>query len=162
VVGADDTQSRQLADSFYRQIVDSTVPVGSIATAEAVKLVENTFRNVNIGLANELKASLGAMGIDVWAVIEAAATKPFGFMPFYPGPGIGGDCIPVSPAYLAWRARDVGRPMPISGSRKRAPASTTTTGCFRCCRRRGTILPSRDGNRFRSSPGPFPIMTPSW
>ena len=113
VVGADDTASRQLADSFYQQIVECTVPVGSTATAEAVKLVENTFRNVNIGLANELKAALGAMGIDVWSVIEAAATKPFGFMPFYPGPGIGGACIPVSPAYLAWRARDVGQPMQI-------------------------------------------------
>jgi len=113
VVGADDDRSRTLVDLFYSRIVTATVPVGSTAEAEAVKLVENTFRNVNIGLANELKASLGAMGIDAWSVIEAASTKPFGFMPFYPGPGIGGDCIPVSPAYLAWRARDVGAPMPI-------------------------------------------------
>ncbi|WP_424831804.1 nucleotide sugar dehydrogenase [Ruegeria sp.] len=113
VVGADDPQSRQLVEDFYRSIVTSAVPVSSAATAEAVKLVENSFRTVNIALVNELKTALEAMDVDVWEVIEAAATKPFGFMPFYPGPGIGGACIPVSPAYLAWRAADAGSDTPI-------------------------------------------------
>ena len=113
VVGADDAHSRNLLDQFYSTIVTSTVPVSSSATAEAVKLVENTFRTVNIALVNELKVALDAMGVDVWEVVKAAATKPFGYMPFYPGPGIGGDCIPVSPVYLSWRARDVGSSLPI-------------------------------------------------
>lgn len=113
VVGADDPQSRQLVEDFYRAIVTSAVPVSSAATAEAVKLVENSFRTVNIALVNELKTALEAMDVDVWEVIEAAATKPFGFMPFYPGPGIGGACIPVSPAYLAWRAADAGSDTPL-------------------------------------------------
>jgi UDP-N-acetyl-D-glucosamine dehydrogenase len=84
-----------------------------LATAEAVKLAENSFRTVNIALVNEMKVAMEAMGVDVWEVIQAAATKPFGYMPFYPGPGIGGDCIPVSPVYLSWRARDVGSSTPI-------------------------------------------------
>ncbi|MFM2355496.1 MAG: hypothetical protein RLZZ528_1232 [Pseudomonadota bacterium] len=113
IVGADDAQSRELVDQFYSAIVTQTVPVNSTATAEAVKLVENSFRTVNIALVNEFKVALDAMGVDVWEVVKAAATKPFGFMPFYPGPGIGGDCIPVSPAYLSWRARDVGSETPI-------------------------------------------------
>ncbi|OSP55080.1 nucleotide sugar dehydrogenase [Pseudoruegeria sp. SK021] len=113
IIGADDAHSRDLLDAFYSQIVSQAVPVSSCATAEAVKLVENSFRTVNIALVNELKVALGAMGIDVWEVIEAAATKPFGYMPFYPGPGIGGDCIPVSPVYMSWRARDVGASVPI-------------------------------------------------
>lgn len=113
VVGADDEHSLQLLQQFYSAVVDKTVPVSSTATAEAVKLVENTFRNVNIALANEFKRALSAMNVDVWEAIDAAATKPFGFMPFYPGPGVGGDCIPVSPVYLSWRARDVGSEMPI-------------------------------------------------
>ena len=113
VVGADDTHSRNLLDQFYSAIVTSTVPVSSSATAEAVKLVENSFRTVNIALINEMKVALDAMGVDVWEVVKAAATKPFGYMPFYPGPGIGGDCIPVSPVYLSWRARDVGSSVPI-------------------------------------------------
>jgi UDP-N-acetyl-D-glucosamine dehydrogenase len=113
VVGADDAKSRDLIDLFYSQIVTKTVPVSSLATAEAVKLAENSFRTVNIALVNEMKVALEAMGVDVWEVVQAAATKPFGYMPFYPGPGIGGDCIPVSPAYLSWRARDVGSALPI-------------------------------------------------
>ncbi|MEO6091871.1 MAG: nucleotide sugar dehydrogenase [Novosphingobium sp.] len=113
LVGADDPRSLDLIESLYSCVVTRAVRVESTAAAEAAKLVENTFRNVNIALANELKVALGAMGVDVWEVIEAAATKPFGFMPFYPGPGIGGDCIPVSPAYLAWRATEVGSDMPI-------------------------------------------------
>lgn len=113
IVGADDARSRELLDQFYAHIVTQTVPVGSLATAEAVKLVENSFRTVNIALVNELKVALDVMGVDVWEVVRAAATKPFGYMPFYPGPGIGGDCIPVSPVYLSWRARDVGSSLPI-------------------------------------------------
>lgn len=113
IVGADDAQSRELVDQLYSAIVTQTVPVNSTATAEAVKLVENSFRTVNIALVNELKVALDAMGVDVWEVVKAAATKPFGYMPFYPGPGIGGDCIPVSPVYLSWRARDVGSETPI-------------------------------------------------
>ncbi|MEI4472835.1 nucleotide sugar dehydrogenase [Frigidibacter sp. MR17.24] len=113
VVGADDPQSLQLVHMFYDRVVERTVPVGSIAAAEAVKLVENSFRTVNIALVNEMKGALEAMGVDVWEVIAAAATKPFGYMPFWPGPGIGGDCIPVSPAYLSWRAGDVGAQVPL-------------------------------------------------
>jgi UDP-N-acetyl-D-glucosamine dehydrogenase len=84
------------------------VPVGSCRIAEAVKLLENTFRSVNIALVNELKMVYAAMGIDIWEVIEAAKTKPFGFMPFYPGPGLGGHCIPIDPFYLTWKAREYG------------------------------------------------------
>ena len=113
IVGADDQRSRDLVDLFYSQFVTQTVPVSSLATAEAVKLAENSFRTVNIALVNEMKVAMEAMGVDVWEVVKAAATKPFGYMPFYPGPGIGGDCIPVSPVYLSWRARDVGSAMPI-------------------------------------------------
>lgn len=113
IVGADDAQSRELLDQFYTHIVTKTVPVSSSATAEAVKLVENSFRTVNIALVNEMKVAMDAMGVDIWEVVKAAATKPFGYMPFYPGPGIGGDCIPVSPVYLSWRAKDVGSAVPI-------------------------------------------------
>lgn len=106
VVGGDGGHARDLADLFYGQIVARTVPVSSTATAEAVKLTENIFRAVNIALVNELKVVYDAMGIDVWEVIEAAATKPFGFMPFHPGPGLGGHCIPIDPFYLTWKARE--------------------------------------------------------
>ena len=95
-----------MADALYSQLVVRTVPVSSTATAEAVKLTENIFRAVNIALVNELKVVYDAMGIDVWEVIEAAKTKPFGFMPFYPGPGLGGHCIPIDPFYLTWKARE--------------------------------------------------------
>jgi UDP-N-acetyl-D-glucosamine dehydrogenase len=106
VVGADDPDALALADALYRQLVATTVPVSSAATAEAVKITENVFRAVNIALVNELKVVYAAMGIDIWEVIEAAKTKPFGFMPFYPGPGLGGHCIPIDPFYLAWKARE--------------------------------------------------------
>ena len=86
------------------------MPVGSLEAAEAVKLTENAFRAVNIALANELKLAFGALGIDVWEVVAAAASKPFGYMPFWPGPGVGGHCIPVDPQYLAWKARAAGVP----------------------------------------------------
>ena len=85
------------------------MPVSSCRVAEATKLLENIFRSVNIALVNELKIVYGAMGIDIWEVIEAAKTKPFGFMPFYPGPGLGGHCIPIDPFYLTWKAREYGQ-----------------------------------------------------
>ncbi|MBI1321400.1 MAG: nucleotide sugar dehydrogenase [Candidatus Hydrogenedens sp.] len=108
VVGGFDEASLQLADALYRSIVVSTVCVSDTRTAEAVKLLENIFRSVNIALVNELKIVYGKMGIDIWEVIEAAKTKPFGFMPFYPGPGLGGHCIPIDPFYLSWKAREYG------------------------------------------------------
>jgi len=106
IVGADDADSRALAEAFYGRLVDRVVPVSSTATAEAVKLTENIFRCVNIALVNELKHIYEPMGVNVWDVIDAAATKPFGFMPFYPGPGLGGHCIPIDPFYLTWKARE--------------------------------------------------------
>src|SRR5581483_398283 len=87
----------------------TVVPVSSCRTAEATKLLENIFRGVNIALVNELKMVYAAMGIDVWEVISAAKTKPFGYMPFYPGPGLGGHCIPIDPFYLTWKAREYGQ-----------------------------------------------------
>ena len=106
VVGADGDEALALALALYGAIVPMVVPVANAATAEAVKLTENIFRAVNIALVNELKVIFDAMGIDVWDVIEAAKTKPFGFMPFYPGPGLGGHCIPIDPFYLSWKARE--------------------------------------------------------
>jgi UDP-N-acetyl-D-glucosamine dehydrogenase len=106
VVGGDGAAALKLADALYSQLVVKTVLVSSTATAEAVKLTENIFRAVNIALVNELKVVYSAMGVDVWEVIEAAKTKPFGFMPFYPGPGLGGHCIPIDPFYLTWKARE--------------------------------------------------------
>ncbi len=108
VVGGEDPAALALAAAFYEQIVPQVVPVSSTATAEAVKLTENVFRAVNIALVNELKVIYATMGIDVWEVIEAAKTKPFGYMPFYPGPGLGGHCIPIDPFYLSWKAREYG------------------------------------------------------
>ena len=106
VVGADDPVSRDLALALYAHVVPQTIAVSSAATAEAVKITENVFRAVNIALVNELKLIFGAMDIDVWEVIDAAKSKPFGFMPFYPGPGLGGHCIPIDPFYLTWKARE--------------------------------------------------------
>jgi UDP-N-acetyl-D-glucosamine dehydrogenase len=106
VVGADDPASLTLARTLYDNLVAGTVPVSSAATAEAVKLTENIFRSVNIALVNELKMIFDEMGINVWEVIEAAKSKPFGYMPFYPGPGLGGHCIPIDPFYLTWKARE--------------------------------------------------------
>jgi UDP-N-acetyl-D-glucosamine dehydrogenase len=108
VVGADDAAAHRLAVALYEQVVPRVVPVANTAVAEAVKLTENIFRSVNIALVNELKIVFDAMGIDVWDVIGAAATKPFGFMPFYPGPGLGGHCIPIDPFYLTWKAKEFG------------------------------------------------------
>ena len=97
------------AMALYGKAIDTTVPVSSCRVAEATKLLENIFRSVNIALVNELKLVYAAMGIDIWEVIEAAKTKPFGFMPFYPGPGLGGHCIPIDPFYLTWKAREYGK-----------------------------------------------------
>ena len=95
--------------ALYGKAIDTLVPVSSCRVAEASKLLENIFRSVNIALVNELKLVYSAMGIDIWEVIEAAKTKPFGFMPFYPGPGLGGHCIPIDPFYLTWKAREYGK-----------------------------------------------------
>ena len=94
---------------LYGSAIETLVLVSSCRVAEATKLLENIFRSVNIALVNELKLVYAAMGIDIWEVIEAAKTKRFGFMPFYPGPGLGGHCIPIDPFYLTWKAREYGR-----------------------------------------------------
>jgi UDP-N-acetyl-D-glucosamine dehydrogenase len=106
VVGGNGKDALRVACALYGTFVPKVVPVSSTETAEAVKLTENIFRAVNIALVNELKVIYAAMGIDVWEVIDAAKTKPFGFMPFYPGPGLGGHCIPIDPFYLTWKARE--------------------------------------------------------
>jgi UDP-N-acetyl-D-glucosamine dehydrogenase len=108
VVGGHTPACLERAVALYSKTIDKVVPVSSCRVAEATKLLENIFRSVNIALVNELKLVYGAMGIDIWEVIEAAKTKPFGFMPFYPGPGLGGHCIPIDPFYLTWKAREYG------------------------------------------------------
>ncbi len=105
VVGGIDDESRELALMVYRQAVVRVVPVSSCEVAEACKILENTYRSVNIAMVNELKMLMDRLGIDVWEVIDAAKTKPFGFQAFYPGPGLGGHCIPIDPFYLSWVAR---------------------------------------------------------
>lgn len=105
VVGGATSRSGELARSLYEQIVEEVVEVSSTRAAEMVKLLENTFRSINIALANEMALICDRLEIDVWEVIDAAATKPYGFMPFYPGPGLGGHCIPVDPLFLSWKAR---------------------------------------------------------
>jgi len=108
VVGGFTPDCLDKAVALYQQAISHLVPVSSCRVAEATKLLENIFRSVNIALVNELKLVYGAMDIDVWEVIEAAKTKPFGYMPFYPGPGLGGHCIPIDPFYLTWKAREYG------------------------------------------------------
>ncbi len=108
LVGGTDEVSTRLACDAYRHGVKEVIPVSSAEVAEAAKILENVFRAVNIALVNELKTVFDVMGIDVWEVIAAASTKPFGFMPFYPGPGLGGHCIPIDPFYLTWKAREHG------------------------------------------------------
>ena len=110
VVGANDPFSLECAVALYDAVIVRTVPVSSSQAAEATKLLENIFRSVNIALVNEMKMILDRMEIDVWEVIEAASTKPFGYMPFYPGPGLGGHCIPIDPFYLTWKAREYDMP----------------------------------------------------
>ena len=106
VIGSDHPDGLETSLALYSLIINTTVPVSSTRVAEATKLMENIFRSVNIALVNELKVVFDKMGIDVWEVIEASSTKPFGFMPFYPGPGLGGHCIPIDPFYLTWKARE--------------------------------------------------------
>jgi len=108
VVGGITPACTQAGALFYQQALETVVPVSSTRVAEMVKLLENTFRMINIGLVNELAMMSSRMNIDVWEVIDAAATKPFGFMPFYPGPGLGGHCIPIDPFYLSWKSREAG------------------------------------------------------
>jgi UDP-N-acetyl-D-glucosamine dehydrogenase len=111
VVGGQNADATELAGLFYAQIVDDIVTVSSTRAAEMAKLLENTFRMVNIALVNELATLCSEQDLDIWEVIRAAASKPFGYMPFYPGPGVGGHCIPLDPTYLAWQSRrDTGRP----------------------------------------------------
>lgn len=109
VVGGLTPACLEKALTLYGKAIEKLVPVSSCRTAEATKLLENIFRSVNIALVNELKLVYGAMGIDIWEVVEAAKTKPFGYMPFYPGPGLGGHCIPIDPFYLTWKAREYGQ-----------------------------------------------------
>jgi len=105
IVGGMTPACTRMATRLYEQVIEKVVPVSSASTAEMVKLLENTFRAVNIGLVNEIAIMCGKLGVSVWEVIEAAATKPFGFMPFFPGPGLGGHCIPVDPIYLSWKLK---------------------------------------------------------
>jgi len=107
VVGGTTENCLRLAKKFYEQVIPMVVPVSSTKAAEMVKLLENTFRSVNIGLVNEVALMCDRLGIDVWEVIDAAGTKPFGFMPFYPGPGLGGHCIPIDPHYLSWKLKSL-------------------------------------------------------
>ena len=108
VVGGVTPVCTEMGARFYSQALETVVPVGSTQVAEMVKLLENTFRMINIGMVNEMAMMCDRMGIDIWEVIHAAATKPFGFMPFYPGPGLGGHCIPIDPFYLSWKTRQAG------------------------------------------------------
>jgi len=108
VVGGITPACTEIGALFYKQALDTVVPVGSTRVAEMVKLLENTFRMINIGLVNELALMCDRMGINVWEVIDAAGTKPFGYMPFYPGPGLGGHCIPIDPFYLSWKTKQAG------------------------------------------------------
>src|SRR6266576_369363 len=109
IVGGYTPACLEKAMALYARAIDTLVPVSSCRAAEATKLLENIFRSVNIALVNELKVIYSAMAIDIWEVIDAAKTKPFGFMPFYPGPGLGGHCIPIDPFYLTWKAREYGQ-----------------------------------------------------
>jgi UDP-N-acetyl-D-glucosamine dehydrogenase len=108
VVGGTTAQCTDIGRLFYSQALEKVIPVSSTQVAEMVKLLENTFRMINIGLVNEIAIMCNGMDINVWEVIEAAATKPFGFMPFYPGPGLGGHCIPIDPFYLSWKSKQAG------------------------------------------------------
>jgi len=108
VVGGCTADCTRVGELFYKQALQTVVPVSSTQVAEMVKLLENTFRMINIGLANEMALMCDRIGINVWEVIDAAATKPFGFMPFYPGPGLGGHCIPIDPFYLSWKTKQAG------------------------------------------------------
>ena len=161
----------KLAQIFYSQVVEEVVPMSSTDTAEMVKLLENTFRSVNIALVNEFAIMCHRLGLDVWEVIRAAASKPFGFMPFYPGPGLGGHCIPVDPHYLSWKLRllaykarlieladDINREMPRFVVERVVEALNRERKSVKGCR--VLILGvayKRDSDDFRESPA-FDIM----
>jgi UDP-N-acetyl-D-glucosamine dehydrogenase len=119
VVGGTTSNCLKVARFLYEQVITQVVPVSSTKTAEMVKLLENTFRSVNIGLVNEVALMCDRLGVDVWEVIDAAASKPFGFLPFYPGPGLGGHCIPIDPHYLSSWAWPISATSPICASRRR-------------------------------------------
>ncbi|MBD2231242.1 nucleotide sugar dehydrogenase [Phormidium tenue] len=145
VVGASDTLSLEVATLFYQQTIDHVVPVSSAKAAELVKIFENTFRAVNIALVNELALLCDRIDIDVWEVLDAANTKPFGIMPFYPGPGVGGHCIPIDPHYLEWKAKEVNfntRFIALAGEINRRMPSFVRSKAFRVLNQLG-IAPSR-------------------
>lgn len=145
VVGASDPLSLEIASLFYQQTIDHVVPVSSAKAAELVKVFENTFRAVNIALVNELALLCDRLEIDVWEVLDAANTKPFGIMPFYPGPGVGGHCIPIDPHYLEWKAKEVNfntRFIALAGEINRRMPSFVRSKAFRVLNQLG-IAPSR-------------------
>jgi UDP-N-acetyl-D-glucosamine dehydrogenase len=138
IVGGITTQCTEIARLFYSQFIERVIPVTSTKCAEMVKLLENTFRSVNIGMVNELALMCDLLGVDVYEVIDAAATKPFGFSPFYPGPGLGGHCIPIDPHYLAWKlkalnfqARFIGLAAEINGMMPSVVATLVADGLNR-------------------------------
>ena len=141
IVGGITPECTEIARLFYSQFIERVVPVSSTKCAEMVKLLENTFRSVNIGMVNELAMMCDLLGVDVYEVIDAAATKPFGFSPFYPGPGLGGHCIPIDPHYLAWKlkalnfqARFIGLAAEINGMMPTVVANMTSDGLNRSCK----------------------------
>ena len=138
IVGGITSQCTEIARLFYSQFIERVIPVTSTKCAEMVKLLENTFRSVNIGMVNELALMCDLLGVDVYEVIDAAATKPFGFSPFYPGPGLGGHCIPIDPHYLAWKlkalnfqARFIGLAAEINGMMPSVVATLVADGLNR-------------------------------
>jgi UDP-N-acetyl-D-glucosamine dehydrogenase len=145
VVGASDPLSLELSVLFYEQTIKTVVPVSSAKTAELVKVFENTFRAVNIALVNELALLCDRLDINIWEVLDAANTKPFGIMPFYPGPGVGGHCIPIDPHYLEWKAKEVDfstRFIALAGEINRRMPSFVRSKAFRVLNRQG-IAPSK-------------------
>lgn len=145
VVGASDPQSLEVALCFYQQTIQHVVPVSSAKAAELVKVFENTFRAVNIALVNELALLCDRIDLDVWEVLDAANTKPFGIMPFYPGPGVGGHCIPIDPHYLEWKAKEVNfntRFIALAGEINRQMPSFVRSKAFRVLNQLG-IAPSK-------------------
>ncbi|MEM8836024.1 MAG: nucleotide sugar dehydrogenase [Planctomycetota bacterium] len=143
LVGGLDEASGALARAFYERVVEHVVPCASAEVAEAAKLVENIYRSVNIALVNELKVSLHAMGLDVWDVLDAAETKPFGFQRFDPGPGFGGHCVPIDPYYLSWKASEVGAPadfVQLAGEVNRRMPRFVVDRCEEALRARGTAF----------------------
>jgi UDP-N-acetyl-D-mannosaminuronate dehydrogenase len=153
LVGGVDPLSTELAAMLYEKGVETVVRVSSAEVAEAAKLLENIFRAVNIAMVNEMKIVLTAMGIDVWEVIRAAKTKPFGFMPFYPGPGLGGHCIPIDPFYLTWKARE--------SAARRASSSSRARSTRRCRTTWWTSSPTRSTSAASPSRGPTSLSSDS-